>query len=108
MVSSLTSAHRFGFFILAGVGLAVILTGCTPAPAPAPASPDTRDADIKAIKDVEATWVQNFATKDADKIATVYAEDASVFITDMSVINGMAAIKGGRIDISRMCQRKDC
>jgi len=78
---------------LAAVGLAVILTGCTPAPAPAPAAPDTHDADVKAIKDVEATWVQNFATKDADKIATAYTDHASVLITDMPVINGMAAIK---------------
>lgn len=78
---------------LAAVGLAVIFTGCTPTPAPPPAAPDTHDADVKAIKDVEATWVQNFATKDADKIATVYTDDASVLITDMPVINGMAAIK---------------
>jgi len=76
---------------LAAVALAVVLAGCTPPPPPP--APDTHDADVKAIKDVEATWVQNFATKDADKIATVYADDASVFIADMPVINGMAAIK---------------
>jgi uncharacterized protein (TIGR02246 family) len=78
---------------LAVIGLAVLLAGCSPAPAPSPVTPDTHDADVKAIKDVEATWVQNFATKDADKIATVYTDDASVLITNMPVIRGMAAIK---------------
>jgi uncharacterized protein (TIGR02246 family) len=78
---------------LASVLLAAILTGCAPAPAPPVAPPDTHDADVKAIKDLEATWVQNFTTKDPDKIATVYADDASVMITDMPVINGIPAAK---------------
>jgi uncharacterized protein (TIGR02246 family) len=77
---------------LAAVSLAVFLAGCTPA-APPPPPPDTHDADVKAIKDVETAWVQAFTTKDADKIATVYAEDASVLITDIPVINGIPAIK---------------
>jgi hypothetical protein len=34
--------------------------------------PDTRDADIKAVKDVEAAWVKDIATKDADKSASYY------------------------------------
>jgi uncharacterized protein (TIGR02246 family) len=78
---------------LAALGLAVILSGCASAPAPAPVAPDTHDADVKAIKDLEATWVQNFASKDPDKIASVYADDASVMITDMPVINGIPAAK---------------
>jgi len=75
------------------MALAVILAGCNPAPAPPVVAPDTHDADVKAIKDVETAWVQAFATKDADKIATVYSEDASVFMTDSPVINGIPAIK---------------
>jgi uncharacterized protein (TIGR02246 family) len=80
------------YLSLAAASLAVVLAGCTPAAPPAP-PPDTHDADVKAIKDVEATQVQNFATKDADKIATVYADDASVLITGMPAINGIPAIK---------------
>ncbi len=78
---------------LAAVSLAVCLIGCTPAAPPAP-PPDTHDADVKAIKDVETAWVQAFATKDADKIATFYSDDASVFITGAPIITGMPAIKG--------------
>jgi uncharacterized protein (TIGR02246 family) len=81
------------YLSLAAVGLAVVLSGCSPAPAPAPVAPDTHDADVKAIRDLEATWVQNFTTKDPDKIATVYADDVSVMITDMPVINGIPAAK---------------
>lgn len=77
---------------LAALSLAVFLAGCTPAAPPAP-PPDTHDADVKAIKDLETAWVQAFATKDADKVATVYAEDASVLITDIPIITGIPAIK---------------
>lgn len=77
---------------LAAMSLAVFLAGCTPA-APPPPPPDTHDADVKAIKDVETAWVQAFATKDADKVATVYSEDASVFMTDSPIITGIPAIK---------------
>ena len=77
---------------LAAMSLAVFLAGCTPA-APPPPPPDTHDADVKAIKDVETAWVQAFATKDAYKIATVYSEDASVFMTDSPIITGIPAIK---------------
>ena len=77
----------------AAMVLAVIFVGCSQAPAPPVAAPDTHDADVKAIKDLEAAWVQAFATKDPDKVAAVYSDDASVFITDAPLITGMAAIK---------------
>jgi uncharacterized protein (TIGR02246 family) len=77
----------------AAMVLAVIFVGCSQAPAPPAAAPDTHDADVKAIKDLEAAWVQAFATKDPDKVAAVYTDDASVFITDAPLITGTAAIK---------------
>ena len=62
----------------AAFALAAILAGCTQAPPPP--APDTHDADVKAIRDLEAAWVQAFATKDADKIAAVaYADDGIRF-----------------------------
>jgi uncharacterized protein (TIGR02246 family) len=75
----------------AAVALAVVLAGC--APAPPPPAPDTRAADAQAIRDLEKAWEQAFATKDADKIAVVYAEDASAMLPGAPVITGMAAIK---------------
>jgi uncharacterized protein (TIGR02246 family) len=75
----------------AAVALAVILAGCSQAP-PAPA-PDTREADTKALRDMETAWVQAFATKDVDKIGAFYADDASVFMPESPVITGISAIK---------------
>jgi uncharacterized protein (TIGR02246 family) len=77
-------------YALPAVALAVILAGCNQAPPPAP---DTREADAKAIRDFETAWVQAFATKNVDKIAVFYVDDASAMLPDAPVITGMAAIK---------------
>jgi len=75
----------------AAFALAVILAGCKQAPPPP--APDTHDADVKAIRDVETAWDQAFATKDVDKVGAFYADDASLFLPDAPVVNGIAAIK---------------
>jgi uncharacterized protein (TIGR02246 family) len=75
----------------AAFALAVILVGCNQAPPPP--APDTHDADVKAIRDLETATVQAFAAKDVDKLAAFYADDASVLFPDAPVINGIAAIK---------------
>jgi len=49
--------------------------------------------DAKAIRDVETAWVQSYTTKDVDKIALNYADDASIFMPDAPVITGLPAIK---------------
>jgi uncharacterized protein (TIGR02246 family) len=74
----------------ASIALAFLLAGCTPAPPPAP--PDTRDADAKAIRQLEADWLQAMPAKDVDKISAFYADDASVFMADMPVATGRANI----------------
>jgi len=79
------------YFLAAAFALAVILAGCKQAPPPP--APETHDADVKAIRDLEATMLQALAAKDLDKSVAFYADDASVFIPDAPVINGMAAIK---------------
>ncbi len=81
------------YFWGAAIALTVILAGCKLAPPPP--APDTHDADVKAIRDLEAANVQAFAAKDIDKIGALYADDASIFAPDAPVINGMAAIKAG-------------
>jgi len=82
---------RNRYFRLAAFALAVIVAGCHQAPPP-PAL-DTHDADVKAIRDVETACNQALAAKDLDKVAALYADDASVFLPDAPVVNGMAAIK---------------
>jgi len=53
------------------------------------ARPDNRAVDAKAIRDVETAWVQSYTTKDVDKIAPNYADDASLFMPDAPVITGL-------------------
>jgi len=79
------------YFWTAAFALAVILAGCKQA-APPPA-PDTHDADVKAIRDLENAQMQGATAKDVDKMCAVYADDASVFMPDSPVLNGVAAIK---------------
>ena len=66
------------------------LVACSEAPPP---PPDTRAADEKAIRDLIAADEKAWAAKDVDKIASFYADDATVFATDMKMIAGMADIK---------------
>jgi len=75
----------------AAFALTVIFAGCQQAPPPP--APDTHDADVKAIRDVETAWAQAFAAKDLDKVMAFYADDATVFFADAPVIKGTAAIK---------------
>ena len=72
------------------LALAALAAGCSNAPAP---PPDTRAADVQAVKDVEAAWVKDMATKDADKYASYFAEDASGLYPGAGILNGRAAIK---------------
>src|SRR5262245_32970687 len=73
------------------VSAALWMLGCA-APAPAP-PPDTREADIKAVKDTETAWVRDVATKDVEKFASYYADDASVLMPGTPIVNGKQAIK---------------
>ena len=79
------------YFWGAAFALAVILVGCKQAPPPP--VPDTHDADVKAIRDLEAATVQAIAAKDLDKVVAFYANDASLFDPDAPVVNGTTAIK---------------
>lgn len=55
--------------------------------------PDTHDADVKAIKEVESNWVKTAATKDVDAFVTYYADDASVLMPNAPLFTGKAPIK---------------
>jgi uncharacterized protein (TIGR02246 family) len=74
-------------FLFACIGLFALATACTRA------VPDTRDADIKTVQDVEAAWVNDIRTKDVNKFASYYADDASLLLANTPRISGRDNIK---------------
>jgi uncharacterized protein (TIGR02246 family) len=52
-----------------------------------------RDAEAKAIQADEAQWVQDFASKDVEKIVSHYADDATFIVPGMPPISGKDAIR---------------
>src|SRR5262249_36690753 len=81
---------RYGFF--AGCLGLLALTGCTSTSTTAPVA-DTRAANVEAVKAVEVAWAKDAATKDVDKFAGYYADDASVLMPGAPLINGKENIK---------------
>ena len=65
---------------------------CSQAPTAAPPAPDTHDADIQAIKETEAAWSKTALAKDAEKFTGYYADDASLLLADMPMVEGKEAI----------------
>ncbi|HYW47549.1 MAG TPA: SgcJ/EcaC family oxidoreductase [Bryobacteraceae bacterium] len=76
--------------LIACLALAALAAGCSNAPAP---PPDTRAADVQAVKDVEAAWLKDVSTKDADKFASYFAEDGCGLYPGAGILEGKAAIK---------------
>ena len=70
--------------------LAVSALGSSTTPAPVP---DTRAADLQAVKDVETAWVKDVATKDPDKWASYFTDDGSGLYPGGPTLNGKAAVK---------------
>ena len=67
--------------------MALLLAGCSQT------APDTREADAKAIKDLESRWNQDFASKDVEKMVAHYADDAVVMSPGMPPSSGKDAIR---------------
>ena len=58
------------YLVALGVAaLILVATACTP--------PDNRETDAKALRELEARWVKDIATKDVEKFASYYTDDAS-------------------------------
>jgi len=70
------------------VALSTLLTSCTNS------TPDTHAADELALKDTEAAWVKDAATKDLEKFIAYYADDGSVLLPDTPILTGKEAIRG--------------
>jgi uncharacterized protein (TIGR02246 family) len=68
--------------------LALLTVACSNAPAP-----DTRAADVQAVRDVETAWVKDSASKDADKWVGYFTEDGSALYPGAATLHGKAAIK---------------
>jgi uncharacterized protein (TIGR02246 family) len=68
--------------LFACLGLFALTAACTSN------VPDTREADIKAVKGVEAAWVEDVATKDAYRFARYYSDDASLLLPNAPMITG--------------------
>ncbi len=66
-------------------GIAMMMAACNQAP-------DTHDADVQAIKTLEANWQQDYGTKSPDKIASYYADDAVLMAPGMAATSGKDAI----------------
>jgi len=70
----------------------MMLAGCSDTPPPVV---DTSAADQKALTDGEVAWAADWASKDVDKIAGHYADDATLMIPDQPILKGKDAIRTG-------------
>jgi uncharacterized protein (TIGR02246 family) len=75
------------------LALVALAAGCSSKEKEATAPPpDTRAADVQAVKDVEAACFKDLATKD-DKFVSYFADDASGLYPGAGILNGKADIK---------------
>ena len=77
------------FALCSAIVLVITMTGCNQAP------PDTHDADVKAINDLETQWNKDYAARDGDKIESYYTEDAVLMAPGGPAMNGKDAIHAG-------------
>lgn len=74
------------------LGFALVLASCEK---PALPPPDMREADAKAIRDLEEEWAKAGAAKDAVKFSSFYAADAAVYVSGAPAMRGTEAITNG-------------
>jgi uncharacterized protein (TIGR02246 family) len=82
--------------VIGCLALAFLTAGCSNTSAP---PPDTRAADLQAVKDIEVAWVKDAGTKDPDKWVSYFAEDGSGLYPGAGILNGRAAIKAAMAPI---------
>ena len=56
--------------VCAAAAISLLLVGCNAT------ATDTREADMKALKDNETQWNQDFVAKDVEKLSAHYADNA--------------------------------
>jgi uncharacterized protein (TIGR02246 family) len=72
--------------VCATIAIALIATGCN-------RTRDTHDADVQELKDKEIQWNQDFVSKDPDKLAAHYADDAILMAPGTAASSGKDAIQ---------------
>jgi len=72
--------------LCAPIAAALLLAACSQP------SADTRDADGKLLKDLEVQWNQEWASKDAGKLAAHYADNAVLMAPGMPASTGKDSI----------------
>jgi len=84
---------RYVWVSLAVVFL-LIAVGCSNTQIATPeAPPDTRAADVQAVKDLEAAWVKDMGAKDAGKWAAYFTDDGAGLYPGAPTITGKDALK---------------
>ena len=53
----------------------------------------TPEADVKAVKDLEATWMKDMATRDVEKFARYYSDDAVMLMPYEPMVTGKENIR---------------
>jgi len=74
-------------YLFACVALFALMTACSSN------VPTSQNADVAAVRGVEAAWVKDIATKDVDKYVSYYSNDASVLLPNEMMITGKDNIK---------------
>ena len=74
-------------YVFACVALAALMTACSSS------VPTSQNANVAAVRSVEAAWVKDIATKDVDKFVSYYSDDASLLMPNEMMITGKDNIK---------------
>lgn len=75
-------------------GLAVWTIGCSQlTPGAANNAAADREADERAIRNLDADWSKAAAAKDADKVMFFYADDATIFVPNEPMATGKPSIR---------------
>jgi len=75
------------------LAFAALTAACNSSPTPPTTPPDTRDADVQAVKDLEAAWMKDMAAKDLDKWASYFANDGDALYPGAPTVEGKAALE---------------
>ncbi len=88
------SRSRSHLLLFAAAPLLLVSCASTvPQPTRPVAPPDTRAADESTIRSLDADWVKAVASKDADRSASFYADNAMLFVPGAPLSSGKEAVQ---------------
>ena len=77
---------------IAGSLLLLSMAACSTAPPP---PPDTRAADEKAIREIEAAWDADWKAKNLDQLLAHYDDDGTLIVAQAPTMKGKEALRAG-------------